>query len=328
MLLALRWLVQPERLGALILARAEALTGLRFAVAEPARLGVLPALHLQLEGLEITDPAHGGRVIARADAVALYLPLSVLHGPWQVQSIALDGPRVYLDALVEYAVAQDQTGPPAPPWLPAIARLEMRDGALILSEGKSLHGIDLRLEQLLDPDAPLRLEALAVWSAASTAAIPVHLHLAARNPTDPGRLGWALDTLELGDGDSVLLRAADGRLEIPDWSRPRLALAAILSSWPGRWPPLPPDLANLLAGSALSVSFDPADPQAVLALELRAPDRRLRIATDPLRLADWVRQGEWLAPLPAQVEGQIDRLQREGIEIEGLRIEHDPDAAD
>ena len=41
--LALAWLLQPERVSALLVERMEAATGLRIALAEPAGLGLLPA---------------------------------------------------------------------------------------------------------------------------------------------------------------------------------------------------------------------------------------------------------------------------------------------
>lgn len=318
----LRWLVQPERLGRLLLAEAERSSGLKLAVDGPPRLGIWPSLHLQLSGLEVSDPELPGAALASAEQVALYLPLSALRGAPRIEAIALQAPHIDLRGLVRRSAMQ--MGPPGPPWLPPVRRLDIHDGRIV-ADGWSLSGVELGMRNLLHDDA-LSLKASAELLAAGTDSWPLRLQLSADNPSVGQPLAWPLRSLQLGDGDQVFVRADGGQLGLPEWSTPTLWLSGALAGWPPAWPALPEPLRALLPDLDVELWLDPRDPDAALRIDARAEDRHSRIALQPALLVDWLAAGDWLVPPPVSVDVSIQRLEVDGVLIEGLKLEHGSDA--
>lgn len=318
----LRWLVQPERLGAYVLQRAEAASGLRLQVEGPPRLGIWPGLHLQLQQLRVSDPTRPGLLLAKAEKVSLYLPLSALRGDQRIEAIALTRPLLDLDALGRRSAGQ--VGPPAPPWLPEIAQLQVEDGSL-LGHGWTLQEINLDLRGLMQAGTPLRID-LGARLRLADGELPLRLRLEADNPETAPPLAWAIRSLRLGDPKDDLLVADGGEWILADWARPKLALAGRLQGWPGSWPPLPEALSPQLAGLDLAILLDPGAAPRMLHVEASAADRSLRLRLDPSELAAWVQRADWLLPMPAELELSLERIEIDGVRIEGMQIRHGDDA--
>ena len=324
LLSVLRWLVQPERLGAFVLQQAETATGLRFAVQGPPRLGIWPRLHLQLQQLEVSDPLLPGVRLASIDQVSLYLPLAALRGEQRIDAISLHRPLIDLRALTQRGASE--VGPPAPPWLPEIVELNISDGSL-LGDGWSLEALELELGGLMLRSAPLRLDARGIL-AAGERRLPIAVGIRAENPEAGGPLGWKLDSLSLGDHQTGFLAAHSGQIDMPDWSRPRIELQGSLSTWPSAWPPIPEPLGRQLNQLTVQLHYDPTAVDQALRITAQGSGRSARLAIMPEQVADWLSAGNWLAPLPGQLELSVDRVVHEDIRIEGLRISHGTNDAD
>lgn len=316
----LRWVVQPERLGRLLLAQAEASSGLRIEVASPARLGIWPRLHLQLEGLRVHDPRDPTQDLLRASRVSLYLPLSVLQGTVQIDAVDLDAPEIDLAAWRQRGPTAE-LGPPAPPTIPSVQRLDIRDG--LLRDGPiELAGLELSLRRLLTQQ-PLSLVAQAVLKRPDAAPWPLRLQLEATNPEPPQSLSWTLERVDLGDHRSWLMESARGRLDLSAWPTPRLNLEGGLEGWPGQWPSLPETALPVLAGLQVRLDYDPFDQAADLRIEARGEGRGLRLEGRIEPLLEWQRAGDWLAPLPAILQVDLERLRHGEIVVEGFELRHD-----
>lgn len=318
----LRWLVQPERLGALLLDQAERASGLQFEVATPPRLGIWPRLHLQLGGLVVRDPAMPDIELARAAHVALYLPLSVLRGETRIDAIAIQAPRLDLADLERWSAAQ--MGPPSAPWLPPVSLLEIRAGSL---QGSSwtLADIDLDLRHLLQTE-PLNIELDAELVPEQGASLPLSLQLRADNPPSNTTLQWTVQSLTLGDPQRSWLERMQGHIALPAWSAPKISLSGIANDWPAGWPPLPEALAANLQGLRLDVQFDAQDPITALRIEADGEGRKARVGMQPASLASWLDQGDWLAPLPTSIELSVESIEIDGVRIEGLELRNGVDA--
>jgi hypothetical protein len=322
LLSTLRWVVQPERLGRFLLERAEAASGLDLEVEGPPRLGIWPRLHLRLNGLAVRDPALPGDPLARAGHVALYLPLSALRGDQRIDSITVSGLELDLRRLAQRS--SDQMGPPQAPWLPQIANLEIEDGQLIDTVWR-LDAIELSLEHLLDPARPVQIALSAQLQANDRPAIPFRLDLSAENPASGEPLIWRLQRFQFGDEARWLMDAAKGSLSLPDWTSPQLALEGDWLDWPASWPELPEPVAELLRQTRFELRVNPRDPEAMLRLNTQGEGRQAQVALHPQQLADWLEAGDWLAPLPGNAQIRIDQLERDGLRIEGLELQHGPD---
>ncbi|MCK7595277.1 hypothetical protein [Pseudomarimonas salicorniae] len=331
----LRWIIQPERLGRFLLERAEAASGLDLEVSGPPRLGIWPRLHLQLVGLEVRDPAMPRVLLASAEHVALYLPLSSLGGEVEIDAVALHRPVIDLTTLARRSARA--TDPPGKPWLPAIASLEISDGRLV-DEGWSLEAIELQLAHLLDPAADLEIDLAArlligedaaegiVDDADESEGLPLRLSLLAANPTG-GALEWGIRRLEFGGAEEPLLQASEATLALPEWSQARLRLLGRLIGWPASWPALPDPASGQLANLDVELHWAPGDSESALRLWLAGPGRSARIAMQPEEFAAWLEAGDWFAPLPGEAELAIDQIEVEGVRIEGLQLRHGVDGA-
>jgi hypothetical protein len=317
--LGLRWALQPERLGALLLAEVAEASGLQITVATPARLGFWPGLHLELDGLDAG--LAGDTALLRAQRVELFLPLSALWKPLRLQQIALEAPQIDLDALARWQAARRDAGPPAPLAIPAIARLSLHDGAL---RWGAMHMAPLQLQlDRLAPGENFSLQVEAVLHSGAPEP-PVSLRLQIDGAWPQGSEGLRLDPLRVQAGSPAQPAALDlhGRLW---WSPPQrldVELAGPLGAPPADWP----HAATLAAlqGALLRLSHvGPANLDGLMTLAVDGPDYRGSARLQLPALLDWLAAGDWAAAPPLQLQGEAARIERDGMVIEGLRIEHD-----
>jgi hypothetical protein len=329
---ALRWALQPERLGALLLDRAARATGLELAVSEPARLGIWPGLQLELVGLTARSDAASAPLL-RAERVDVALPLSILRRAesLQVGSLRLIGPSLDLAAWQDWQARQ--AGDAQPLQLPDVAlQVDVERGVLV-GDGWSLVDLDLGATPLRDGE-PFRL------------ALRATLHPAAGDsPLDPLPIALQLQTIPEQADDGVLL--SDATLRLGSAERPelltlagridlllpqtlRLALAGELAdSWPGDWPALPETAAPHLLGEPLELAYDgPGDGSGQLSLRSQGSRRQLALQAEPQALLDWLGQDPRppLPPLDGSLQAaelQFDQLRLHGVTI---RLEQEPAA--
>lgn len=318
----LRWLVQPERLGRLLLEQARQASGLDLEVATPPRLGIWPRLHLQLGGLVVRDPAVPGVTLARAEHVALYLPLSTLRGEVTIDAIAIQAPQLALGELERWSAAQ--MGPPGAAWLPPVSLLEIRDGS-VAGSGWTLDGIDIDLQHLLGT-APMSLDLTARLLPGQGEPLPLALQMEAENPPPDSPLAWQVRSLSIGDGRSAWLSEMRGSLRLPEWSAASASLGGAVQAWPSGWPRLPASLTSQIDALQLQIELDPRDAQAALRVSAEGEGRQARFALHPTELARWISDGDWLAPPPVSGELSAQRIEIDGVIIEGLEIRHALDA--
>lgn len=347
-------LLQPERLGPLLLARGGDALGLVLE-AEAFDYHLRPAPALVLEGLRATDPATGA-VLLRAERLAASVPWSTLRAEADatptITALALEGWTLDLAALQAWQAARPAT-PPAP--LPTLAEgLEASEGA-ITGDGWQLRIDALALPRLAEGEAAT-LEASGAF-ALGAEAWPLRLRMEA---TPRGADGLALDdlVLALGGADAPEALRLAGRMALAE--TPWLQLDGRLAAWPLGWPAFPALPAPLLAPAeasplALSLALRDDAGAATLALTLAqdvaadagtrrdaasdAPDASTPAGATPARttlaidgpldaLAAWdpAAPGD---PLPGvSLRLQAPRLELDGALIEGLEIELAPaDAA-
>jgi hypothetical protein len=157
--------------------------------------------------------------------------------------------------------------------------------------------------------------------------LPLALALHAGNP-DSTELRFELRSLQLGDAQNAFLQAGEGQLDLPDWNSPRLALRGRLDAWPPAWPALAKAWRTLLDGLQIELRFQPGAPSADLLISAASDGREAQLHLPLAALADWLATADWLSLPPGQALLQIDRMQLEGVEIEGLRVRHGDHAAD
>jgi hypothetical protein len=320
-MLLLRWLLQPERLGALLVERAARATGLEIDVAQPARLGVWPVLQLELIGLEARLPRRPALLVATRVDIAL--PLAMLWGAeLQIGALALRSPRLDLVEWRRWRGDDLAVGPPLPPALPdRAAALTISDG-MLLAEGWQIARIRLDASPLRDGQpfsatggATLLLPASAHSVQFEFDATPVETDHEIELRQFSARLGGeaAAGAVSL-EGEATV---GTGLLQ--------LRLVGLLQGdWPPSWPALPTWGQSHVAGRALRIDYDGGiDFDGRLHLRDEAPST-FAIGGNPRRLLDWnsTSDASPLPPLTANV--QLDRVEIDGAVIEGLNIQLEP----
>lgn len=325
--LGLRWALQPERLGALLLAQVAEASGLRISVATPARLGFWPGLHLQLDGLEagVADDTP----LLRAERVELFLPLAALWEPLRLQHIALEAPQIDLDALARWQQASRDAGPPAPLAIPAITRLSLADGSLRWGSQR-IDALQLQLDRLL-PGETVTLQVEAMLHPGGSEH-PVALTLQVEGLWQQGSDGLRLDPIRLQAGSAAQPAALDlhGALW---WSPPQrldFEFDGQLSALPADWP-FADTLAPLEDAQLQLAHTGPANLGGRMTISVDGANFRGKAALQLPLLLDWLAAGDWTVSPPLQLQAEAERIEQDGIVIEGLRIEHgrgDTDDAD
>ncbi|HET9047908.1 MAG TPA: hypothetical protein VFN29_02925 [Chiayiivirga sp.] len=325
-LLAVRSLMQPERISALLLTQLQTATGFEFRLQRPADVGLWPDLHLALEGLDVR--ASGAQSpFLRVTRMDLALPWSVLHDDsgLHIRRLRLIEPELDLRVLADVLSHRGDAGPPAPLRIPRLdSPLQIRDG-IVRGEDWRLEAVSATLPALRER-TPARLEAQAILVAGDS------------------RQAFALQLATTPDSDGTRLTLMNIRLDLqldalPDW-QPRIeghmawqpagaldfTLQTRVAPWPASWPALP--LPESDAPTAISLRYQ-GDSALTgdLQFSLLRDDEGLR---GQMRLNDSL---AWLgsphdSPLPPVVgQVEIPRLQRDGVEATGVRISIDtPDA--
>ncbi len=327
---ALRWALQPERLGALILARAEATLGLALTVAEPARLGLWPRLQLELVGLAARDPA--GRIVLQAERVDVALPLRLLwshdEDALEIGELHLRAPQLDLGAAGDWLDAQSDA--PATRW-----QLPRNAVALTIERGR-LDGPGWQVAGLELTADPLRAEQPFVATVSLTLQLdqrdplPLHAEIALHPRDDGNRIVLDPLHLQLGAeaGERTLAIDGDARMSSAQAHAADLAVA-VAADWPRAWPTPPALLADRLFGREYRLGYRRAiDHPAALTIRSRTDADQFAIDVDPALLLAWLRDPA-RPPLPAaSASFEASNWSIDGIEIDGLGIELQPADSD
>lgn len=320
----LRHFMQPERLSANLLAQAEAATGLDLELASAADISLWPDLNIVLRGLQARTEA-GARPLLSAERVELALPWRTLWGgEIKITALRLYRPRLDRDALAGWLGARPtQVGPAAPARLPQLeAELLISHGSVVgrARDAWALRDIELRLSRLL-PDEDFRLS-LALQVHEGETRIPLQLEAggrlhAAGMPLElaPLALRWIDDT-----GEDLL--RLNGQLELAWPHRLSLMLSGRGQHWPEFLPALPAAAGDAEADYELGLDFR-GTPNGTGPLQLRFSRGSLQsnLDADFAELLTWFSQpGQRLLP-PARGSASLPLLERDGLRVEGLRIE-------
>lgn len=322
----LAFLLEPERLGALLLQRAARTTGLELTVEEPPRLALWPRLQLELLGLAARMPGEPAALL-RAERVDVALPLALLWGreDLEVGALRLQRPELDLGALLQWRAktSEEQLAPLRLPQ-PAVA-LSLLDGRLI-ADGWALEALDLRLSPLREGE---RAELVATARLhTDTQQLPFSLQLDATPLDSPTSLQLQSIALRLGADDDVDVLQLEGDAEFGAQTRITLA-GRTGAAWPTQWPALPERLAGELPGQPIEFDYDDSEagpgafavqagtaPRLAL-LRGNLPELRQWLASEPRTL---------LPPLDATLE--LDSIEFDGVRLDGVTVRLEPTAAD
>lgn len=323
--LGLRFMLQPERMGALVLEQARRASGLQLAVSSPATLGIFPALRLQLLGLEARAVA-GGPTLLRAERVDLDLPLAVLWGgELQTGDVEILTPEIDVDAVLAWLQQGTEIGPPSALRLPDFAaRLRISDGQL-RAAGTRLEALNVDMSPLRDGEqVELNSDFILLQDEQRR---PLTLKLVATPRQREAGITIEALLLHLGQPNAAGSGAeVSGDIELFPPQRLRLALWLNLAQSWLLLPALPEALARLLEGP-MSLSYDgPGDFSAEMQLERIGSEAELRLAGAPRALLAWIDDAA-AAPLPpAAFSAKVPVLELDGVRIEGLQVELAPAA--
>lgn len=320
--LALRILLQPERLSAFLLQQAESASGLEFTLARPADVGFWPDLHLVLDGLTVSAP-QATTPILRSQRVEVVLPWSAVRGDsLRLRELRLTPMVLDLAALLAWLESRSELGPPAPLQLPRL------DAGLRVARSRISHGewsladLDLELSGLrAGQPSTARVSAILTGP---TRRIPFSatLNFVPRQDGDTIRLDpLSLTSRDLAHADPWL--EANGRLA---WQHPRTLhwnLEASVQPWPAAWPalPLPPPKAGGNAPVLVSTQYRGTPQlQGQLTLGLSRADERIDASLALGALPAWLvdPQAHPLPPLAG--EARATGLQFDGVELRGVKL--------
>ncbi len=326
----LRLFLQPERMGALIVAQAEQATGLRFDLDAPARLGLWPRLHLQLVGARISDPTHPAPLLA-AERIELALPLSVLWStPSQIGRIDLQSPDIDLPLLLDWLSPPIDAGPPEPLRLPAFATEAHLENGRLRGDGFELSGVDALLSPLRDGEsATLRVEGYTSGKTGEDEPreFVVELTAVPRERADGLQIDDFALTVRSATAEPVALTVTgDLGLQLPARLRADFLIAM---SDPLPLPiELPPQLQQWL-GEPTRLGYDgPSDLSGELRLRSATEPLTVDLVTRPRALLDWVATGASAGLPPVGGRMAVPDFEQSGVRVSGLRIEigEDPEA--
>lgn len=327
----LRHFMQPERLSATLLSEAEKATGLSLKLATPADVSLWPDLNIVLRGLEARSEA-GARPILVAERVELALPWGTLWGnELRVHALRLHRPRLDRDALAAWLGSRPASiGPAAPAQLPSLqAELAISEGRVVgrARDAWELAAIDLRLSRLM-PGEDFRLT-LGLEYRDAERSLPLSLDAAGRLHPQGMPLELAPLALRLLDPAQEELLRLNGHLELAWPHRMQLLLEGRSRHWPADWPALPAAADESDADYALLLEFiGTPELRGPLRVEFSRGGLRSQLQAEASQLLDWLRQPGTQSLPPARASAEIPLIEREGLRIEGLRIELGESAQD
>ncbi len=326
-----RHFMQPERLSATLLAEAEKASGLSLKLATPADISLWPDLNIVLRGLEARSEA-GARPILLVERVELGLPWGTLWGgEVEVSALRLHRPRLDRDALNSWQGARPATvGPAAPPQLPRLnAELSITEGRVFgrVRDSWELADIELRLSRLL-PGEDFRL-ALGFEYREGEQRLPLKLDATGRLHATGMPLELAPLALRLLDTSGEDLLRLNGQLELAWPHRLQLLLEGRSRHWPQEWPQLPQAAADAESDYALMLEFTGTpDLRGPLKAEFSRGGLQSQLQADAGQLLAWLGQPGTRSLPPVRGSAQMPLIERDGLRIEGLRIElREEDAA-
>lgn len=323
----LRFLLQPARLSAFLLQQAEAATGLRFTLEQPADVGVWPDLHLVLQGLTVRAPNDAAPIL-RGDRVELVLPWSALRGEsLRLRELRLMPMVLDLDALLRWLDTRAELGPPAPLRLPQLnAGLHVTRSRITYGEWV-LADVDLQL-------LGLRAGESSTLTLGGILSGPqVHLPFQLKSVFVPRQAGNEIRleplafSLQDAPGSESWLEAT-GRAALDHPQQLRFAFDARLPRWPVEWPALPLPLEPSGDPRVSAKLAYAGTPQLQGALELQV-SRAAESLSAQLQLGDllaWTAD-RWAQPLPP-LHGAVaaPRLQLGAVQMHGVRLRLEADA--
>ncbi|MCB1561071.1 MAG: hypothetical protein KDI75_08265 [Xanthomonadales bacterium] len=326
----INYLLQPDKLGELLLTQLNQRTGLHISTSEPAHAGWYPELHVSLRGLDARLPGDDAPLL-EAESLDLSLPLSLVIDSIRgsdpqptITGLTLRSPKLDLIRLQRW-MGNDE-GPPAPFMLPAIDSPLRIESGTVLGDGWRIEGLDIELDEL-HAGQPSRLTGkLNYLSAADEGAPPpLAFDVLATLAIDSGSLDLSPITVDLQSGDDHI--SASGKLRLDPGGTLQAGLVVALPHWPKLLPalPLPPENQSF----TMKLDFDGmTDGQGKLALDIQSDADRI---DGELLLGDWLgwlgadADNAWLLP-PVSGSLKATRLQQGDVILTDAEIDFDDGA--
>lgn len=319
-LVGIRMLLQPERVSQFLITQAQQATGLELQLAEPAKVGFWPDLHVQLDGLSAHAPG-AEKPLLHVQRVEAALPWASLRGDSiTLRGLRLLAPQLDLPATVAF-LSPDQANTPRRSGRIMLPQL---DAPFAVEDGQ-IHGDDWQVQALelhlpsLHEGRPMTLQANGRLLIDSRN-LPFAFVLQTTPHSRPDALH--LDPLQL-DLRSDLLPGGNwplhGHLHWQPEGRLDTALKSELARWPQNWPALPLAAQDAAGPLQLQLSYQGdstlADPLQ-LQLALGPLQARTRLVLNELLL--WLENPVALPPL--QLELESPRLQYADVLARGIRM--------
>ncbi len=315
------WWFNARRVADLALAQADEATGLDWSYDGEPALRWRPQPWLSLPSLRVRDATD--RTVLTAERLEIAVPWSTLRGDSiRVDALRLDAPDVDLEAAMAWWNAQpagDVTD------LPRFEGLVVTRGRLHWSGG-ALQDLELALPRFaLDAPMALALRGQLIDTAADDVApVALALQLDARPMAAPLRLEDL--SLQLEGTGPVPRATARGRLQFVPWT---LDASGEIAAWPDAWPALPAPL----SASASPVAFILAQrgESAMAAntlLTLQRDAHHVEIEGTPEAVVAWRDDAGAAALPPLRVRAVLPDVTVDGVQLEGVTVELDEDAAD
>lgn len=320
--LLVRFLLDPQRVSDFLLERAGRATGLELKVAEPAGIGLLPHLAIELYGFSAHLPGEPEPLLT-ATFVEIALPWEALRSEQiEVGSLRLDQARLDWAALQRWQaqLAESAVGPPEPLRLPPFdAPMRLRDSAIRAPDWQ-LSGIDAQASPLREG---LRFE-LAVDAVLQRedARTPFSLRLGA-TPSQRAD-GLALAGLTIESAQPALRFEGSAELAPPQ----RIALSGTtgFEAWPETLPALlPDDGSNTGYALQLDLASD-TEGSGSLAFSLARGAEALRGRFETRALLAWLGDPDRQPLPPLQGEAEASRIELPGVGLKGVTLRAERDA--
>lgn len=345
--------LEPQRLTALVLARAGAALGLELTIDGMPEYALRPEPRLVLPRLVVRQPGAATPVLTAARA-EVSLPWDTILGGESlvITRVGLERPVLDLAALA----AWQATRPAAPFELPTLTRgLSVREGRVVGADW-TLEALALDLPELRPGQAANASLAGTYRNgtttlsfdgklSAATAGLASPLQLQAKGRLRKGDIDapWSLDFKGAYDARGehpsvdIAALALDSESPLPDMTAAgrvvfgeptTIALKGELPSWPGTWPVLPAPLPDATAPLAYALAYQgAADFSAPLHLEVVREQTRVDSHFVLPELLAWL-DADAANPLPPLL-GTVETpsLVIGGATLDGVKVQFEDDAA-